>query len=163
MRRLLAAIGSALFFALAPGTVAGLVPYWISGWRVQSAAMWWLPLRAIGGVLIVAGTLVLVESFARFAMKGLGTPAPVFPTKHLVVSGLYRFVRNPMYVAVLAVIVGQGLLLANLRVLEYGAAVWVAFHLFVLAYEEPVLRATYGTEYDSFCRSVPRWIPRLAR
>jgi protein-S-isoprenylcysteine O-methyltransferase Ste14 len=119
------------------------------------------PLRFVGCLLIGAGLPVLIDSFARFAFQGLGTPAPVFPTRHLVVSGLYRHVRNPMYVAVVAVILGQGLLLGNLSVLRYGALVWLAFHLFVLAYEEPTLRATFGTEYEAFCANVPRWIPRL--
>ena len=161
MRRALAAIGSAVFLVLAPGTVEGLVPYWISHWRVETAAMWWLPLRVAGGAMALAGALVLLDSFARFALQGLGTPAPVFPTRHLVVTGLYRYVRNPMYVAVVALILGQGLVFANGRVLSYGALVWLAFHLFVTGYEEPTLRGTFGKEYEAFCSAVPRWIPRL--
>jgi len=121
----------------------------------------WLPFRFLGGLLICAGLPALLDSFARFAVQGWGTPAPVFPTKHLVVTGLYRFVRNPMYVAVVSVILGQGLLFGNVRILEYGVVVWLAFHLFVLAYEEPTLRATFGREYEQFCAGVPRWIPRL--
>jgi len=109
----------------------------------------------------VAGMLILIDSFARFAIQGLGTPAPVFPTRHLVITGLYRYVRNPMYVAVASLIVGQGLIFGNARVLEYGALVWLSFHIFVVVYEEPTLRASFGAEYESFCRSVPRWIPRL--
>jgi protein-S-isoprenylcysteine O-methyltransferase Ste14 len=116
----------------------------------------------VGGALVVAGAAVLFDSFARFALQGLGTPAPVFPTRHLVITGLYRYVRNPMYVAVVAVIGGQGSLLGNIRVLEYGVLVWLAFHLFVLAYEEPTLRASFGREYEAFCAGVPRWIPRLS-
>lgn len=162
MRRWLAVIGSAIFLVLAPGTVAGLVPWWISRWRFEPAGSASLPLRLIGGVLVTAGVLVLLDSFARFAIQGLGTPAPVFPTRYLVVSGLYRYVRNPMYVAVLVVIIGQGLIFANTRVLEYGALVWLAFHLFVVAYEEPTLHRTFGPEYEAFSRGVPRWIPRLS-
>jgi protein-S-isoprenylcysteine O-methyltransferase Ste14 len=162
MRRKFAVLGSVLFFVLAPGTVAGLVPWWISRWRFESRAIWWLPLRIAGALVVTAGTLILLDSFARFAMKGLGTPAPIFPTRHLVVSGLYRYVRNPMYVAVVAVIFGQGLILVNARLLEYGALVWLGFHLFVVAYEEPTLRATFGQEYASFCNNVARWIPRLS-
>ena len=162
VRRVFAVIGSALFLVLAPGFVAGLVPWWICHWRIESSAMSWLPVRIAGGALVVAGTLVLLDSFARFAMKGLGTPAPVFPTRHLVVSGLYRYVRNPMYVAVVAVILGQGMICENVRVLEYGALIWLAFHLFVIGYEEPTLRATFGTEYETFCGNVSRWIPRLS-
>lgn len=161
MRRAFAVLGSALFLVFAPGTVAGLVPWWITRWRFEAPVSWWLPLRLVGGVLVVAGTLVLLDSFARFAISGLGTPAPVFPTQHLVVSGLYRYVRNPMYVAVVSVIAGQGLMFGNARLLEYDALVWLAFHLFVVAYEEPTLRATFGPEYEAFCRGVSRWIPRL--
>jgi protein-S-isoprenylcysteine O-methyltransferase Ste14 len=162
MRRVFAVLGSALFFVIAPGTVAGLVPWRISRWRFESPVIWWLPLRVVGGLLVAAGTLVLLDSFARFAIKGLGTPAPVFPTRYLVITGLYRYVRNPMYVAVVAVIVGQGLILGNMRVLEYGALAWLGFHLFVVAYEEPTLRATFGPEYEAFCSGVSRWIPRLS-
>jgi protein-S-isoprenylcysteine O-methyltransferase Ste14 len=161
MRRMFAILGSAVFLLLAPGTVAGLVPWLISRWRFETPVIWWLPLRIIGGVLVVAGTLVLLDSFARFAIKGLGTPAPIFPTCHLVITGMYRYVRNPMYVAVVAAIVGQGLIFGNMRLLEYGALVSLAFHLFVVAYEEPTLRATFGPEYETFCRGVSRWIPRL--
>jgi protein-S-isoprenylcysteine O-methyltransferase Ste14 len=112
-------------------------------------------------VLIEAGALILLDSFARFAIKGLGTPAPVFPTRYLVTTGLYRYVRSPMYIAVVAVIIGQGLVLGNMRVLEYGMLVWLGFHLFVVAYEEPTLRATFGPEYEGFCSGVSRWLPRL--
>src|SRR3974390_3319734 len=113
MRRLFAILGSALFLVLAPGTVAGIVPWWITHWRVESSAAWWIPLRFLGAALIALGLPVLLDSFARFAVKGLGTPAPVFPTRHLVITGLYRYVRNPMYLAVVSAILGQGLILAN--------------------------------------------------
>jgi protein-S-isoprenylcysteine O-methyltransferase Ste14 len=161
MGRVPAIVGSSVFLVLAPGTVAGLVPWWISHWHVETPFPGWLPLRFLGGLLIAAGVPVLVDSFARFALQGFGTPAPVFPTKHLVVTGLYRFVRNPMYVAVVSVILGQGLLLGNLRILKYGALAWLVFHLFVLVYEEPTLRASFGPEYGHFCAAVPRWLPRL--
>ena len=158
MRRAFAIVGSAIFLVLAPGTVAGLVPWWISHWQFEFHS---LPLEIVGALLIALGALVLLDSFARFAMKGLGTPAPVFPTRHLVVTGLYRYVRNPMYVAVVSLIIGQALIFANVSLLEYGALVWLAFHLFVIGYEEPKLRATFGAEYQAFCRGVSRWIPRL--
>ncbi len=154
-------LGSAVFLLLAPGTIAGLVPWLISHWRMQPPFLGFTPFRAIGIVLIVAGLLVLLESFARFALRGLGTPAPVFPTRQLVVSGLYRYVRNPMYVGVLCINLGQGLLLGSLDVLIYAAIVWLGMHLFVVGYEEPTLRRRYGAEFDFFCRNVPRWIPRV--
>ncbi len=161
MRRVSAIVGSALFFVLAPCTVAGLVPWWISRWNIRPPLLGLSPLRIAGAVLILAGLPVLLDSFARFAFEGLGTPAPVFPTSHLVVTGWYRYVRNPMYIAVVSVIFGQALILGNVTVLEYGALVWLLFHLFVLAYEEPKLRATFGDEYQLYRANVPRWIPRF--
>jgi protein-S-isoprenylcysteine O-methyltransferase Ste14 len=159
--RPLAVFGSLVFLILAPGFVVGLVPFWISRWRFRPPLLGSAPVRAVGAVLIVAGLTVLLESFWRFAMKGLGTPAPVLPTRELVVSGLYRYVRNPMYLAVVAMIVGQAFLFGDVRLLEYGALVWCAFHLFVLLYEEPTLTAAYPAEYPVFREHVPRWIPRL--
>ena len=161
IRKAFAILGSAIFLVIAPGFVAGLVPWWISHWRVGSPLLGLPLLQFAGGVLIALGAIGLLDSFARFAIQGMGTPAPVFPTRHLVVSGLYRYVRNPMYVAVVSTIVGQGLIFGSIRLLEYGAFVWFLFHLFVLVYEEPTLRASFDSEYESFCAEVPRWIPRF--
>jgi protein-S-isoprenylcysteine O-methyltransferase Ste14 len=161
MRRTAAILGSFCFLLLAPGVVAGAVPWWISHWQVGPPLLGISALRVLGAALMTAGVPVLLDSFARFALQGLGTPAPVFPTQHLVVTGLYRYVRNPMYVGVIAVIVGQALLFGNLRVLEYAAVVGAGFCLFVMGYEEPKLRKTFGEEYLEFCRNVPRWVPRV--
>jgi protein-S-isoprenylcysteine O-methyltransferase Ste14 len=98
----------------------------------------------------------------RFAVQGLGTPAPIAPTQNLVVTGLYRYVRNPIYVAVVAVILGQAILFGDWRLVIYGVPMWLAFHAFVLAYEEPVLAQTFGTQYEEFRANVPRWISRLS-
>jgi protein-S-isoprenylcysteine O-methyltransferase Ste14 len=162
IRRFSAVAGSGFFLLIAPGTVAVLVPWWISGWRIRPPLLHFSPFRWLGVVLIVVGVPVLLDSFARFALKGLGTPAPVFPTRHLVVTGLYRYVRNPMYVAVAAVIVGQGLLFGDLHVLIYGSLVCFGLHLFVVFYEEPALHRSFGAEYETFCANVGRWIPRLS-
>jgi len=161
MRKLWALLGSALFLVIAPGTVAGLGPWWISRWRMQPPFLGFYEFRFIGVALIALGLPVLLDSFARFALQGLGTPAPVAPPKHLVITGWYRYVRNPMYVAVVSVITGQGLLLGDRSVLEYAAIVWLGFHVWVLAYEEPTLRASFGAEYNDFCANVRRWIPRV--
>jgi protein-S-isoprenylcysteine O-methyltransferase Ste14 len=134
----------------------------ITRWHIESNALWSLPLKILGATLVLAGLAVLTDSFVRFAIKGLGTPAPPLPTRHLVVSGLYRYVRNPMYVAVAAAIFGQALVFGNRTLLVYGAFVCLCFHLFVIAYEEPSLRARFGAEYSEFCAAVPRWIPRLS-
>lgn len=113
-------------------------------------------------LLIAVGVPVLLECFTRFALEGIGTPAPVFPTRRLVVKGAYRFVRNPMYVSVLAIILGQALLLDSIGIAVYATCVWLVAHLFILAYEEPTLRNTFGTEYEAYLSHVPRWIPRLS-
>jgi protein-S-isoprenylcysteine O-methyltransferase Ste14 len=161
IRKVAAIVGSAVFLVIAPGFVAGLVPWWISHWRIQTAFLGVQPLRFVGGILIALGTAGILDSFLRFAVQGLGTPAPVFPTRHLVVTGLYHYVRNPIYVAVVSTILGQALIFANVSLLLYGGLVWLFFHLFVLVYEEPTLRASFGSEYGVFCKEVPRWIPRL--
>jgi protein-S-isoprenylcysteine O-methyltransferase Ste14 len=153
-------IGSLAFFVLAPGTVAGLVPWMLSRWRFDEPLLSWPGGRIAGALLIAAGLAALVDSFARFAIVGRGTPAPPLPTERLVVSGLYRFVRNPMYLAVVSVILGQAALLGSRPVAWYGALVWCAFHAFVVAYEEPTLRSRYGPEYDSYRGAVGRWRPR---
>lgn len=155
-----AVIGSFLFFWIAPAMVAGLVPYLISDWRMQPALFGTSATRIMGAVLVAAGAAALIECTARFAIKGRGTPAPIAPTETLVVTGLYRFVRNPMYVAVVSVILGQALLLGSTRLLSYGLAVWTAFHIFVQAYEEPTLRRQFGESYDRYRANVRRWWPR---
>ena len=161
IRKALAIFGSAVFLVIAPGFVAGLMPWWISRWRLETPFFGMPLFRFAGGMLIALGTIGLLDSFVRFAVQGVGTPAPVFPTRHLVVTGLYRYVRNPMYVAVVSTILGQGLVLGNVMLLEYGGLIWLLFHLFVLGYEEPALRARFGSEYGLFRTEVPRWIPRL--
>ena len=159
--RLRAILGSIVFLFVAPGVIAGLIPYWISGWRVDPPLLGLEPLRWLGGLLLLLGAVLLLETFARFALEGLGTPAPIAPTRTLVVTGSYRFVRNPMYVAVVSLILGQGLLFGNGAVLAWGAVVWLTVHTFVLLYEEPTLAASYGAQYDRYRANVRRWIPRL--
>jgi protein-S-isoprenylcysteine O-methyltransferase Ste14 len=156
-----AAVGTLVFFVLAPGVVAGLVPWWLTGWDMREPLRYWAPLRAVGVVLLTAGIVVLVHAFVRFVVEGVGTPAPVAPTQHLVVGGLYRYVRNPMYLAVVAVIVGQALVLGQLILLLYAAAVAFAFVAFVHWYEEPALTAQFGPQYEEYRGAVPAWWPRL--
>jgi protein-S-isoprenylcysteine O-methyltransferase Ste14 len=160
-RRLLSVLGSLLFLVLAPGTFGVYGPYRLTGWRMQPALLPVPGIRALGGVLIALGAASVLESFLRFAIVGLGTPAPVAPPKHLVVSGQYRFVRNPMYVALLAMIIGQALLFGSRHLLLYAAIFWGIVHFWVLAYEEPKLTATFGDSYAEYRRHVRRWWPRL--
>ena len=152
VQRTIAVLGSAVFFVVAPCTLAGLVPWSITGWQLRPPFLGLGLTRGIGAIMILAGVPGLVDAFARFALQGLGTPAPIAPTRNLVVTGLYRYVRNPIYVAVVAIILGQAVLMGDWRLIVYGALLWLAFHVFVVAYEEPTLERTFG---ESTRRSAP--------
>jgi protein-S-isoprenylcysteine O-methyltransferase Ste14 len=155
-----AAAGSLVFLMLAPGVVAGLIPWLLTGWEMREPLPYWLPLRVVGAILLAAGVGALLHAFWRFVVEGLGTPAPVAPTERLVVGGLYRYVRNPMYLAVGAVIVGQALLLGQPILLLYAIAFAVAVAAFVHWYEEPTLLHQFGEQYEEYQRAVPAWYPR---
>jgi protein-S-isoprenylcysteine O-methyltransferase Ste14 len=119
------------------------------------------PLRFVGlPVLVLGGWLLLDSVFLRFAHEGRGTLAPVDPPRFVVRGGAYRYVRNPMYVANVAIIVGSALLFRSWRLVAWAAVAFVAFHLFVVAYEEPTLHRTFGETYEAYRRDVARWIPR---
>jgi protein-S-isoprenylcysteine O-methyltransferase Ste14 len=153
-----AAWGSVLFFLIAPGMVAGAVPWAIT--RYGDAAD--LPLALAGLVVIAVGLATLVACFVQFVREGRGTPAPVAPTQKLVIGGLYRWVRNPMYIAVGMIILGQAVAFASLGVLVWFGLFAAAVVTFVTVYEQPTLRGRYGDAYDAYCRAVPAWWPRLA-
>ncbi len=154
-------MGSALFFVVAPGTVIGVVPWLLTGWQVHDPLPYWTPLRVVGAGLLIAGVAVAAQAFVRFVVEGLGTPAPVAAPERLVVGGLYRHVRNPMYVALLVAIVGEALLLGQVSLLVYAVVVGVITNLFVRLYEEPALRRRFGDQYEAYRRAVPGWWPRL--
>ncbi len=159
MGRAKAAAGSVVFLLIAPGIVAGVVPWWLTGWERRSFAAS-APVGVLGVLLLVAGSLVLLHAFARFVVEGVGTPAPVAPTERLVVGGIYRYVRNPMYLAVAATILGQALLLGRPVLLAYGAAFAAVVYAFVRLYEEPALTRRFGAAYERYRREVPGWWPR---
>jgi protein-S-isoprenylcysteine O-methyltransferase Ste14 len=159
MRKITATAGSAVFLVIAPGVVAGLVPWSLTGW--QPGGDWPVPVRITGAALTGAGAVMLLSAFTQFAIQGRGTPAPLAPTEQLVVRGLYRYVRNPMYLAVLAVITGQALLLSRPVLLGYAAAIAATVTAFVYGYEQPTLARRYGTQYQAYRRAVPGWWPRL--
>ena len=161
MRRWKAAVGSAVFFLVAPGVVVGLIPWLLTRWQAREPLPYWAPVRVIGGILLVAGLIVIIHAFVRFVVEGLGTPAPVAAPERLVVGGVYRYVRNPMYVAALVTIVGQALLLGRLGLLLYAGAFWVIAAAFVRFYEEPTLARRFGSDYEAYRRAVPAWWPRL--
>jgi protein-S-isoprenylcysteine O-methyltransferase Ste14 len=162
MRKPAAIAGSALFFVVVPFMIVGPLPWLITNWQFRPALLGSELTRVAGIALIVAGLPGLLDSFRRFAVEGFGTPAPIAPPEQLVVTGLYRYVRNPMYVAVLALLVGQALLFGSPALLAVGAAFWLGTHLFVVAYEEPTLEHTFGAQYQAYRANVPRWIPRLS-
>ncbi len=157
MTRARAAAGSLVFLLLAPGVVAGVVPWLLTGWDSTDPPV---ALVVPGALLIVAGVAVLLHTFARFVVEGIGTPAPVAPTEHLVVGGLYRHVRNPMYLAVEATILGQALLLGRPVLLAYAAVFGPVVYAFVRFYEEPALTRRFGAAYERYRREVPGWWPR---
>jgi protein-S-isoprenylcysteine O-methyltransferase Ste14 len=152
-------LNTVLFTLLIPGTVAGWLPYRLHG---DSAATSNLALRVIGILLIAIGTAIYLHTaFWGFALRGHGTPAPVAPTKKLVVEGLHRYVRNPMYLGVATIVLGQAILFQSWHVLEYLAIVLVIVQFFVVFYEEPTLARQFGQEYEEYKQRVPRWIPRF--
>jgi protein-S-isoprenylcysteine O-methyltransferase Ste14 len=157
MGRARAAAGTLLFLVVAPGVAAGLVPWLLTGWEAND---WWLPLRVLGGLMVAAGLAFLLEAFIRFVVEGFGTPAPVAPPERLVVGGAYRYVRNPMYLAVGALILGQALLLGQPVLVLYTAVFAAAVFAFVRGYEEPALAHRFGARYDEYRRAVPGWLPR---
>ncbi len=160
MRKSTAAIGSAAFFVVAPGTFVGLGPWLITHWKFHTPLPYWAVAQAVGVLLIGTGLIPPVHAFTQFAKAG-GTPIPLAPTEHLVVSGFNRYVRNPMYLGLLIVIVGQALLFGQFSLLLYAAAGWLVTALFVRWYEEPTLTRQFGAEYAAYRRAVPAWLPRL--
>jgi protein-S-isoprenylcysteine O-methyltransferase Ste14 len=151
-------LNTVLFTILVPGTVAVLVPIWlIGGFRRPEggAATWW------GATVLICGAAIYFRCAWEFAVRGLGTPAPIAPTKFLVTTALHRHMRNPMYIGVALVILGEAALFRSLHLVLYAAAMLTSAHLFVVFYEEPTLRRQFGKSYEEYFQSVPRWIPRL--
>jgi protein-S-isoprenylcysteine O-methyltransferase Ste14 len=157
MGRARAAAGTLVFLVVAPGLAAGLVPWLLTGWEADG---WWPPLQVLGALMIAAGLAFLLEAFVRFVVEGFGTPAPVAPPERLVVGGAYRYVRNPMYLAVGALILGQALLLGRPVLLLYAVVFGVAVVAFVRGYEQPALARRFGARYEEYRRAVPGWLPR---
>jgi protein-S-isoprenylcysteine O-methyltransferase Ste14 len=152
-----------IFTALVPGTVTVWLPLFYLYPDVRHRALEG-PGTAVAGLVVMAiGAAGYLWCALDFAFFGKGTPAPIHMPKVLVMRGLYRFSRNPMYVSVLLILAGEGVLFWSTRLLEYTAMVFMAFHIFVLLQEEPALRKKMGTAYEQYSQDVPRWIPRLKR
>jgi protein-S-isoprenylcysteine O-methyltransferase Ste14 len=156
-----AALGTVVFVVLVPGSVVVLGPWLLTGWHVAPPLLGWRVTRWLGAALLVSGLPLFAAFNLRFVVEGRGTPAPIAPTERLVVGGPFRWVRNPGYVSVVALLVGQALVFGSPGLLAYAVIVSIAFHLFVVLYEEPALRRQFGADYERYCRAVPRWVPRL--
>ena len=156
-----AVLGTIVFVLTVPASAIGLVPFLISRWTRAAPFFGWPLWRWIGAGLFVAAAPVFLNFLSRFVGEGHGTPAPIAPTRYLVVGGAFRYVRNPGYVAVISMVIGQALWFGNTGVLVYAALLALGFHVFVVLYEEPTLRRQFGAEYESYCREIPRWLPRL--
>jgi protein-S-isoprenylcysteine O-methyltransferase Ste14 len=150
---------SLLFLVVAPGTVTALVPWLLM--RASTAGFDPGPARHAGLVVMVLGSAGLLRCFWDFARHGRGTPAPIDAPTRLVVKGLYRHVRNPMYVCVVTVVAGEVLRFGRWALVAWALGVWLIFHLFVVVYEERALRRQFGAEYEGYCRKVGRWVPRI--
>lgn len=150
-----------VLFIVFGGPAIGVVyaPLWITHFRVPAAEPWWQ--IALAAALIAAGAVPGLESAWRFIVVGRGTLLPTAPTEHLVVSGFYRYVRNPMYAGAVVVLVGETMLFRSRSMIIYTLLMWLGTHLFVCLYEERTLKQRYGDEYLRFKRHVPRWLPRV--
>jgi protein-S-isoprenylcysteine O-methyltransferase Ste14 len=152
-----AAVASAAFFVVAPGTVVGLIPWLITRWEIAaSTPMWRL---VLGALLVVAGLILPIHAFVQFVKAG-GTPMPIAPTQRLVVTGFNRYVRNPMYLGLLVAILGQALMFGSWTLVVYAAVLWFVTASFVHWYEEPTLLREYDGEYEVYRRNVRAWLPR---
>jgi len=149
---------TALFTLLVPGTVLGLVPYVFTagtkGERIDLGTA-----HLIGFILLLPGVVIIIWCFIDFVRRGRGTPAPYDPPRKLVVVGLYTYVRNPQYVGVILVAVGEAILLGRIFLFGYAVFLAIGYHLFVRFYEEPTLRRKFGEEYVHYCAAVSRWLP----
>jgi protein-S-isoprenylcysteine O-methyltransferase Ste14 len=155
------ALKTLLFTILVPGTVTVLVSYLLltSGFQLFPVEIG--ALRILGLPPILLGAVTYLWCAWDFTFAGRGTPAPIDPPKELVVKGLYRYVRNPMYVGVTLILLGEALLFESAVLFLYAGFLLVCAHLFIVYYEEPTLKRLFGASYESYCKSVPRWIPRL--
>jgi protein-S-isoprenylcysteine O-methyltransferase Ste14 len=153
------ALRSLFFTIVVPGTVAVLIPYLIVSREGASLHTPWTPLQVVSLVIMVVGAAILVRCIWDFAAKGRGTLAPIDPPKRLVVQGLFRYVRNPMYLGVLVLLLGEAAFFKSIALLQYTGIWFAIVHLVVVLYEEPSLRRRFGPPYERYCRSVHRWLP----
>ena len=155
------ALRSLFFTVVVPGTVTVLIPYLILS-RNPTPLQSWTPLHVLGVLLIAIGAVIMFWCIRDFAAKGRGTLAPIDPPRQLVVQGLYRYVRNPMYLGVLLLLLGEVAFFRSTALLQYTLIWFFLVNLIVLFYEEPSLRNRFGDSYERYRRSANRWLPRPA-
>jgi len=160
MAAALLALRNFLWTVLLPGVVAGYVPWRYFGLS-RAHIEWSDPLDLAGLGCVASGVLLLALCIFEFARTGRGTLSPVDPPRYLVVRGAYRYVRNPMYLAVTLVLLGEAAILHSADLVAYWACFFVAANLFVIGYEEPYLRSRFGVSYDTYTQQVGRWVPRV--
>ena len=156
-----ALLGTIAFTLTIPATLIVLIPYLLTGWQLRPPLLGIEATRSLGGALILLAAPLFFRFLSGFVREGRGTPAPIAPPEHLVVGGPFRWIRNPGYVAVVSLVVGQGLIFASGAVLAWAAVLAIGFHLFVVLYEEPTLRRQFGASYDVYRANVRRWWPRI--
>ncbi|HUS12268.1 MAG TPA: isoprenylcysteine carboxylmethyltransferase family protein [Pyrinomonadaceae bacterium] len=156
-------IKTIIFTIFIPGTVTILIPYWLLSSASAPTPIQLGAFRYFGMLPLLIGIAIYVWCAWDFTFAGKGTPAPFDPPKQLVVRGLYRYVRNPMYVGIVSILLGEALLFASWRLFAYTAFAFIFYSLVVVLYEEPALRHKFGQSYGDYCKSVRRWIPRRAR
>lgn len=161
MGQKITALKTSLFTLIGPGTVTILIPYIVIRNNLHPLPISPTPLTITGALLILCGALLGLGCAGLFTIVGKGTPAPIDPPKILVAVGAYRFVRNPMYIGVLAVLYGEALFFHSIPLTLYALAITTAFHLFTVFYEEPALRKQFGKSYEDYCANVSRWLPKI--
>ncbi|HEV8080565.1 MAG TPA: isoprenylcysteine carboxylmethyltransferase family protein [Chitinophagaceae bacterium] len=149
-----------LFFTIVqPGLVAGLIPFWILGTKAKNLFTNHFGLYQYAGVIVfIIGLIVMLHCILNFAIKGRGTLSPADPTKQLVITGLYKYSRNPMYVGVMLILIGEAIYFQSINLWIYLLVIFIAFNIFILLHEEPRLRRDFGEEYTTYCKKVRRWI-----
>ncbi|SDL05116.1 methyltransferase family protein [Natronorubrum texcoconense] len=150
---------TAVFTVVVPGTVVEGIPRVLARYDRESPTLDSRGARVVGAVSFVAGALLYLHTALRFSSEGNGTPAPRDEPDELVTGGVYRYSRNPMYVGVLLLIVGQAVRYKSIHVLWWGVVCWLGFHRRIVEFEEPHLRKKHGETYEAYCERVPRWLP----
>jgi protein-S-isoprenylcysteine O-methyltransferase Ste14 len=149
-----------LFFTiLQPGLVAGLIPFWIINYTINDIfEKTWLWYHYIGAIVCITGLVIMLRCIIHFAIQGKGTLSPADPTKNLVITGLYKFSRNPMYVGVILILIGETIFFKSIKLGAYTLFIFMTFNLFIIYIEEPRLRKDFGEAYTKYCKKVRRWI-----